>query len=88
LAQQASVPIDREVAACAALLHDIGLYDPAARPRLYLRHDPPLRIACFTRWSGPMSDDAGVSTRSSYTIGFARSGLAAKKSNSFAWLIW
>lgn len=38
LAQNAAIPLDREVAACAALLHDIGLYDPAARPRFYLRH--------------------------------------------------
>jgi hypothetical protein len=38
LAQHATFPLDREVAACAALLHDIGLYDPAARPRFYLRH--------------------------------------------------
>ncbi|HVM36347.1 MAG TPA: HD domain-containing protein [Actinomycetota bacterium] len=38
LARSASVTIDREVAVCTALLHDIGLYDPAARPRLYLRH--------------------------------------------------
>jgi HD superfamily phosphohydrolase YqeK len=38
LARRAAVELDREVAACAALLHDIGLYDPAARPRLYLRH--------------------------------------------------
>jgi hypothetical protein len=38
LARFASVGIDLEVAACAALLHDIGLYDPAARPRFYLRH--------------------------------------------------
>lgn len=38
LARQTSIPIDLEVAACAAVLHDIGLYDPAARPRFYLRH--------------------------------------------------
>ena len=37
LAQRCRCPLI-EVAACAALLHDIGLYDPAARPRLYLRH--------------------------------------------------
>lgn len=38
LAQQASLEIDREVAACAALLHDIGIYEPITRPRFYLRH--------------------------------------------------
>ncbi len=38
LARQIPVPLDREVAACAAVLHDIGLYDAAARPRFYLRH--------------------------------------------------
>ncbi|HVL38180.1 MAG TPA: HD domain-containing protein [Fimbriimonadaceae bacterium] len=38
LARSVSAQIDREVAACAALLHDIGLYDAAARPHFYLRH--------------------------------------------------
>ncbi len=38
LATQASIWIDREVAACAALLHEIGLYEPAASGRFYLRH--------------------------------------------------
>lgn len=38
LAHESSVSLDREVAACAAFLHDIGLYDPAATPRFYLRH--------------------------------------------------
>ncbi|MFN2524940.1 MAG: HD domain-containing protein [Actinomycetota bacterium] len=38
LAQEAAAPLDREVAACAAVLHDIGLYDPVAKPRLYLHH--------------------------------------------------
>lgn len=38
LSARASLQIDREVAACAAMLHDIGLYHTAARPRLYLHH--------------------------------------------------
>lgn len=38
LAADAAVELDDEVALCAALLHDIGLYEPAARPRLYLAH--------------------------------------------------
>lgn len=55
LAEQASLEMDREVAACAAVLHDIGLYDAAARPRFYLRHGRVSAdgiIGCF-----PWNDD-------------------------------
>lgn len=38
LASAAKLPLDEEVALCAALLHDVGLFDPAAPPRFYLAH--------------------------------------------------
>jgi hypothetical protein len=37
LRKRLDVEYNREVL-CAALLHDIGVYDPAARPRFYLAH--------------------------------------------------
>lgn len=36
LAERNSIDVDREVALCACLLHDVGLYEPGSGGRLYL----------------------------------------------------